>query len=373
MRERTHTVSRVLVFVSAALLIATALAAAGCAEKEASASTASAGAKKAAPAEVPAAEAAETVPRAVNVKIAPLEPTDVTEIVAANGTAEARSDIVYSAEIAGKVKALPLKIGDRVRAGQLLARIDVAMIAAQATQVDAAYDLSKSTLDRLSALETDELVSKQQMDEVRSQVTSAESQRTLIRTQLSKSAVRADRAGVVANVFVERSEFVGPGQPIAQIVDLHEMIVEAHLAETQVAGIRKGDAAEVALDALGESFAGEVEAIVPAADKDSKTFAVRVKVANPDEKILVGMSARVRIAVGELAGVLSVPQSAVLEGADGRSVYVADGGKAHKRAVKLGAVDGDRVVLVDGVKAGERLIVVGQRDLVDGQPIAVVQ
>ena len=123
------------------------------------------------------------------------------------------------------------------------------------------------------------------------------------------------------------------------------MIVEAHLAETQIAGIAKGDKADVEVDALGETFEGAVEAVVPAADKDSKTFAVRVAVKNPDEKILVGMSARVRIATGVLEGVLAVPQSAVIEGADGRSVFVAVGGKAQRRAVKLGAVDGDRVVL----------------------------
>jgi membrane fusion protein (multidrug efflux system) len=85
------------------------------------------------------------------------------------------------------------------------------------------------------------------------------------------------------------------------------------------------------------------------------------------------MSARVRISVGEIAGAIAVPQSAVLERADGRSVYVAAGGVARRRAVELGPVDGDRVVVRSGLAAGEQLIVVGHRDLVDGQPINVVR
>ncbi len=371
MRKRFRVVSRS--FVRAALATALAISLAGCGETEARAATSAATPAQGGAQKPAAGVEAVPVPKAANVQTAALAPTDVTVVVSANGSAEARSDIVYSAELAGKIEALPVRIGDRVRAGQVLARIDVSTLTAQASQVDAAYGLSKSTLDRLSALEADDLVSKQQMDEVRSQMASAESQRALIRTELSKSAVRVDKAGVVANVFVERSEYVGPGTPIAQVVDLHEMVVEAHLAETQIAGIAKGDKVDVELDALGETFEGAVEAVVPAADKDSKTFAVRVAVKNPDEKILVGMSARVRIATGELEGVLAVPQSAVIEGADGRSVFVAAGGKAQRRAVTLGAVDGDRVVLESGVAPGEALIVVGHRDLTDGQAITVVQ
>jgi len=353
---------------AAALVVSIGLFASSCAEKEANAST-----NPATPAAPPAAAAAETVPRAVNVRVSEVSPENVAVVVSANGTAEASSDIVYSAELAGKIEALPVEIGDRVRSGQMLARIDVDTLSAQASQVEATYGLSKSTLERLSALEADELVSKQQMDEVRSQMANAESQRALIRTQLGKSQVRADKAGVVANVFAERSEYVGPGTPIAQVVDLREMIVETHLAETQVAGIAKGAAATVRFDALGEEFPGVVDAVVPAADKESKTFTVRVKVENPDEKILVGMSARVRIAVRELEGVVAVPQSAVLEGEGGRSAFVAVNGKAEKRALRLGAVDGDRVVVEEGLKTGEKLIVVGHRDLADGQAITVVQ
>ena len=375
MRSPIKHASVVRAALAAALVFVLAALAAGCAQGEAQAATApeKRAATGGATADPGAKELAVPVAKAINVEVAELEPADIVEVVTANGVAQAVSDIIYSAELAGKITALSLKIGDRVRKGQLLARIDVGTLAAQATQVDAAYGLSKSTLERLSALEAEELVSKQQMDEVRSQLASAQSQRTLLRMQLSKSAVRSGRAGVVANVFAERLEFVGPGQPIIQVVDLRDMIVEAHLAETEIAGVAQGAAAEVELDALGETFAGAVEAIVPAADKDSKTFTVRVAVQNPDQKILVGMSARVRINVGKLEGVIAVPQSAVIEGKDGRSVFVAVDGKARQRAVTLGAVDGERVVIESGVAPGERLVVVGQRDVVDGQPVNVVR
>jgi membrane fusion protein, multidrug efflux system len=375
-RKRAHSASLFRTVLAAALVAALGASAVGCAEKEARASTSATADTQPTTGPIKAVTAAETelpVPRAANVEVAELEPSTVSEVISANGVAQAVSDIVYSAELSGKIEYLPVEIGDRVRKGQVIARIDFRTLSAQASQVEATYGLSKTTLERLQSLETDDLVSKQQMDEVRSQMASAESQRALIRTELAKAIVHADRPGVVANVFAERSEYVGPGAPIAQIVDLREMIVETRLAETQVGGVTKGAAAEVEVDALGKKFAGVVEAVVPAADKDSRTFTVRVKVKNPEERILVGMSARVRIAVRELKDVIAVPQSAVLEGKDGRSVFVASGGKAERRRVALGAVDGDRVVLLEGVRPGEQLVVVGHRDLTDGQAITVVR
>jgi len=349
--------------VLAALVAGLGAAGAGCAQGEANAATS----LKTMP------NPALPVAKAINVQVAELAPSNVSVVVSANGVARAVSDIVYSAELAGKIEYLPVEIGDRVRKGQVLARVDFRSLRAQASQVEASYGLSKTTLERLASLEADELVSPQQMDEVRSQMASAESQRALIRSELAKAAVRADKAGVVADVFAERSEFVGPGTPIVQVVDLRAMIIETHLAETQVAGVTKGATAEVEFDALGETVPGVVEAVVPTADRESRTFTVRVKVENAEERILVGMSARVRIAVRALENVIAVPQSAVLEGKDSRSVFVAVNGKALKRAVTLGAIDGDRVVLQDGVKPGDRLIVVGHRDLTDGQAITVVQ
>lgn len=370
-RKRTFIFRAVL---AAALLCGLGAAAVGCAESEAQASAISKTAPEGSAATGTAAsEPPLPVAKAANVQVTLLTPSTVVEIASANGVALAVSDIVYSAELAGKIEYLPVEIGDRVRKGQVLARVDFRSLRAQASQVEASYGLSKTTLERLASLEADELVSPQQMDEVRSQMASAESQRAFIRSELAKAAVRADKAGVVANVFAERSEFVGPGTPIVQVVDLREMIVETHLAETQVAGVTKGAAAEVEFDALDETVPGVVEAVVPAADRESKTFTVRVKVENADERILVGMSARVRITVRTLEDVIAVPQNAVLEGKDGRSVFVAVNGEAVKRAVSLGAVDGDRVVLRDGVKPGDQLIVVGHRDLTDGQAITVVQ
>ena len=112
---------------------------------------------------------------------------------------------------------------------------------------------------------------------------------------------------------------------------------------------------------------------MPAADQVSKTFRLRIKIKNKEMKILVGMSAKVRITTEKIENVVVVSHSSIIEEKNGRSVFVARDGKAEKRQVKLGAMEGDRVVISDGVSFGEKLIIVGQRELNDGQPIQIIR
>ena len=144
-------------------------------------------------------------------------------------------------------------------------------------------------------------------------------------------------------------------------------------AETQVPQIDRSAEVDVRIEALGKTFKGRVDTLIPTADKASKTFTLRIKIDNPDYEILIGMSAKVKIAAIEHKDIVVVPQSAVIEERDSRSVFVAKGGKAIRRKVRLGASQGENVVLTEGVEAGEDLIVVGQRDLEDGRPIRVIK
>ncbi|MDJ0765514.1 MAG: efflux RND transporter periplasmic adaptor subunit [Myxococcota bacterium] len=309
----------------------------------------------------------------VNVNIITVTPTILTEQVVAHGVTSPIREITYSAEIPGRIEHLTADIGDTVRNRQVLARIDFKTLKAQAHQADASHALAKSTYDRVASLKGEDLVSEQRVDETRSAMDNATAQQEIAQANLAKSTVRASFRGVVTAKYVEKGEYVAPGVRLYDVVDYRTVIVEAQLPETQVARI--APKAEVAVDiaALGEQFKGTVETVIPTADRMSKTFTLRVKIKNPDRKILVGMSATVRIAARVHNDVIAVPQSAVVEERDGRVVFIAEDGIAKKRIVALGPVEGDRVVVETGLAPGESLVVLGQRDLSDLQPINIVE
>jgi RND family efflux transporter MFP subunit len=189
---------------------------------------------------------------------------------------------------------------------------------------------------------------------------------------LAKSKIKATHYGIVAAKFVETSEFAGPGTPLYKIIDYRKIIVEAQIAESQVALIKKGTTVSVRINALNQNFEGTIDTVIPTADAVSKTFTTRVKIDNSDLAILVGMSARLLIKTKTYKDVLVVPQNAVIEEQGGsRNIFIAQNGKAQKRSVTLGATSKGKVIINEGISAGEKLVIMGQRDLNDGQPVNI--
>ncbi len=308
-----------------------------------------------------------------NVKVAPLKTSTLTEYIVARGVTQALHEVTYSAEIPGKLEYLSADLGDRIRIGQLLARIDFQTLKAQTDQAQSQYELAAATFERVKELRAEELISQQQFDEANSKMRAAEAQLAIAKANLAKSQIRASRRGIVSAKYVEKAEYVGPGTRLYQVVDYRTVIVEAMLAESQVAGIREDAAVEVQIAALGKRFQGKVDAIVPTADPASKTFKLRIEIDNPDLEILVGMSAVVRVTAAVHNDVLVAPQSVINESPNGRFVFVVEDGIAKKREVQLGSVEADKVVLLEGVSQGESLVIQGQRDLIDGQKIRIVK
>ena len=312
------------------------------------------------------------VPAAV-VQVSPARASRFVETITIQGHTVADSDLTYSAEVPGTVESLRLAPGQRVRRGQVLARIDYRSLRARADAARARLRLQQKTCRRLAILKKDDLVTQERVDHAEAARVSAEAANKIAVADLSKSVIRARRGGVVTKKFVESGEYVAPGTPVLQVVDLDEVVVVGQLPESQVAAVRQGAVAGVAIRALKRSVTGKVHAVLPVASPDSRTFKFRIRIRNPDHAIFVGMAATVQISLRAHEGVVVVPQDVVLEEGKTRAVYVVGpGSKAIRRPVTLGPTEADRVVLRSGIKPGERLVVLGQRDLKPGQPVKVV-
>lgn len=311
--------------------------------------------------------------RPVNVKVETVIPSSLTEYIVANGTTQAIRELTYSAEVPGRIEALSVDVGDRVRKGQILARIDFATLQAQAEQAQTSFNLAKSTYERFSKLQDEDIISRQRIDEAQSSMESAAAGVSIAEANVKKAVVRSTYSGIVGAKFAEKGEYVGPGTPLFNVVDYKTILVEARLAETQVAGIDKNAEVNVEIDALRTSYKGKVDTLIPAADKESKTFTLRIKVENPNYDILIGMSATVKLTAAERKDVIVVSQSAIIEERNERSVFVVNGDKAERRMVRIGAAQRDKVEVKEGLAAGDRLVVVGQRELEDGKSIRIVE
>jgi multidrug efflux pump subunit AcrA (membrane-fusion protein) len=184
--------------------------------------------------------------------------------------------------------------------------------------------------------------------------------------------VRSPIAGIVGRTYLDKGDAVAPQVPVALVVRMNVVEVKINVVERDIPKIKEGQTAVVRVDAHPDtSFVGKVASVSPVVDPLSRTAAAKISLGNRKGLLKPGMFARVDLVVQEKKGVVVVPVDAVL-GREEYYVFVALGGKASKRMVKLGVREKGFVEVTEGLKIGDSLIVVGQRVVDEGEEIAVV-
>ncbi len=188
--------------------------------------------------------------------------------------------------------------------------------------------------------------------------------------QLGEVVIKAPFDGVVAEVKVSTGSRVSQQTVVAQFLS-QEMEVSLSVPESMISQVKKGQSAALQLTAYpGQDFPGEVTSIAPTADKDTRTFEVKVTPTKGKELLRSGMYANVSILAQEKKNTLIAPQAAVTTQNDQPIVYVVKSDNTvEQRQVTTGLADNDRVEILAGLKAGEQVVTAGQANLVDGAKV----
>ncbi len=324
-------------------------------------------------------------------------PGDLREEVRAAGKIAPRLEVNVFAKLAGRARGVFADVGDVVREGQLLVKLEDDELAAQVRQAEAALAVAEANqraaaanledarrnLERLEFLYSQGAVPLQQLEQARlryaqaaagvpeAQVAQARAALELARLQLANTEVRAPVAGVVAARFIDPGEVAAPTQPLFTIVSIDTVFLELGVTEDVVAKIREGDEVAVRVPALGRSFTGRISFAAPAADARTRQYTVKVSLPNPERLLRPGMSGEARFVVGVRRGVLRVPASAVLTRGGEAFVYVVAGGRAAARRVEPGVLAGGYREVRSGLRPGELVVVAGQDFLSDGARVVV--
>lgn len=357
-----------------------------------------------------------------NVRVIQVKPGRFVSSLELTGTAEPWKSVTIAAELGGKLDSLRLSEGQTVKLGQMVAGVDSKALLAQRDQATAnlrlnqvqekwqqrnqtkqvslaesQYDNTASTFARQQKLYQEQVVSAQNFDNAKSNLTNAKlqlevqqisrsstvevnqeqtkvaaSNLRLANVNLAKAIVTSPISGYVNRVHVEQGEFVSPGAPIADVVQISPIKVVVGIPEREIGSIQLGQAVNVSFDAIPDvKIKGFVKFIAATADGASKTFPVQVQVPNPDLKIKGGMIGRVSFERDRESQAIVIPQDTVIDQADGRYVFIEEDGKAKKVKVELGQRDGSQVVVTSGLKGGDSVISFGQRNLINGQKINV--
>lgn len=289
---------------------------------------------------------------------------DIAQTVSANGTLNPVTLVSVGTQVSGTITDLYVDFNDRVEAGQILMRLDDALLRAALQQSEANYAsaqsalrLAQSDVERIAPLAKDGFVSQQELDrsqqalkDAQAKVAQTNAQVKKDRTNLDYAVIRSPVSGVVVSRAVDAGQTVAASFNTPELFkiarDLREMQIDAYFSEADIGQIVVGTPVSFRVDAFsGRRFAGIVKQIRlnPKNESNVVSYNVVVNVDNADQKLLPGMTAYVDIKVQEKDGVLRVPNSALRfkPSDESRVVKAAEPSSAGKSAAASPANGGD--------------------------------
>ena len=290
-------------------------------------------------------------------------------------------------EIAGLVREVKFKSGDEVKNGQVLFELNADSDIAQLHALQAAADLSATTLKRDKQQFAAQAISQAQLDGDEADLKSRKALVAQQQALVDKKTIRAPFAGKLGITAINPGQYVNPGDKLVTLQTIDTVYVDFYVPQKQLAGLSVGQKLNLSNDAYpGVTFAGKVSSISPKVDTVTRNVQVEATVPNAKRQLLPGMFANVALDQGERKQYLTLPQTAITYNPYGSTVFTlapAQGKDAAKDEhgnpalvaqqvfVTTGATRGDQVAILTGLKGGETVVTSGQLKLKNGTPAVI--
>lgn len=362
----------------------------------------------------------------IRVQVSTVAEASVVGDLTLTGTVEAENSVILTSRVMGQVEQLTVREGDRVKAGQLIAQLDVSDLQAQRNQAQAAVNVAQSAYQgaqtqvrqaeaelaeaeaeladaqvnqqRMSRLQADGAVSQSMLDQANTQVAmlqartnrmqasirqaemgigqaqaqvqQAQSGVAQMEANLAHGTVTAPFDGVVTHKQIEIGAMAGAGQPLVTLESVDRLRLSVEVPEAAIAQVRVGQPEQVRLDALNQTIAGTVSQVIPSADPVSHNFTVKVSLP-ANAEVLPGMFGRLVGLSTTERQTLQIPRSALVESTGITGVFIVQDNQAIFHPVTLGNPQGDGVEVFSGVQLGDRVILNPPAGLKENTPIEI--
>jgi RND family efflux transporter MFP subunit len=304
------------------------------------------------------------------VKTALVQARALTERLELTGAIEPTRIARMASPVDGPIIACPVREGDRVRPGQLLARLgrtkgdDAAAASARAE-----LDREELELGRIEKLVETGALPGEELDNARVKVSAAQARLARAMEKLGDYRLSAPWAGVVSRVNVAVGDFVAARATMVELFDPDTLVLRCAVPEDAAVRVKSGAPIAVTLDAHpGEAFSAKVTRIYPDIDRGTRTRTVEATIEE-DVVLAPGMFARLQLTLASIPEALTVPAEAVVRRDGEPVVFVIENGKAIARMVETGIESANRVEIVSGIQAGDKVIVAGNEKLKNGAEV----
>ena len=341
----------------------------------------------------------------VAVEVAPAMIADLEAKLSFDGTLEGRAEVDVVPDIAGRLEAVRVELGDQVKRGQAIAKVRDDDLAAQVRQAEHAYEvaratfrqrevdltLAETTLNRSQELFDEQLLARETLDDAKARAQVAAAQVDLARAQFSQNEARVDELriklgkatvrspinGFIGKRYVDAGAFASTNAPIVSVVDIAQVKLVANISEREFNRLQTGIQTRITVDAYpGEIFIGKLARLSPVLDPRTRMAEVEVEVANENFRLRPGMYAHVEMTTEYRKDSVVLPREALVGVGETAGVFVIQrdpsGDVARFVSVKAGLQDGDRVEILEGISEGQYAVTTGASGLTDGDVVTVL-
>ena len=304
-------------------------------------------------------------------------PVGVQVIVEVNGIVsntypgylEEGQSVEMAFKYGGTLQQLNVKQGSHVRKGQMLARVSSPQMESTQRSAQATLEQAQDAYERLKKVHDNGSLPEIKWREMVANLEKAQSALDLADAMLADNTLKAPFDGTIASINAEIGENITPLKPVIRLINTKGMAVKISVPENEIGKVQVGDTAEVVIPALGDKrLSGKVIEKSMTASLLTHSYPVKVLIEQPDEELAPGMIGKVVLRADVSKGII-VPANAVLINQEGKFVWVAEDGRATRRAITLSGYSGSGVVVSEGLKVGDIVIVKGYQKVSEGMKV----
>ena len=298
--------------------------------------------------------------------------TTLHEVIGGSGTMGESRDAFLTNRVVAKVLKVPVEVGNVVKPGDLLAQMDDTLFRSAVDHARIDRDHTAAQLQRMLALQAKGFASAVEVEQARTADAAAEEALVQAEFNLTNTKIVSSAPAIVLSRNINPDEITSVGSPAFKLGIIDPIYMDAQVTEEKIGSIRMGMEGEVSTDGFpGVIFKGKVVKVDGSVNDLTRTFGVYLSIANPDERLIPGITGYARIENNHMA--LAVPSTAVIDPlGDHASVFIAgDDNRAHIRIIRRGLMAGGLTELLDGAQEGEQVVTVGLLELHDNDRLFV--
>lgn len=292
------------------------------------------------------------------------------------GNVDVKRNALLVAESPGNVLSINVSEGQNVSKGQVLVKLDDALVKRNIDEVETSYELAKSLFERQERLWKENIGSEVQYLEAKNRKESLESTLATLQEQLTKTTIRAPFSGVVEEIMLKVGEMAGGGVPVARVLDLSEFHIEAEVPESYAMNLKEGNEVEVIFPGV-DTLKATITTVGSFINPNNRTFRILVDVKAQNGRFKPNQLTILRINDLSFPDAVILPSNVIQQDAQGNDfVFVAEDtddrfAKVHKTSIKTGKSYLDKTHVVSGLTGNERIVNRGSRSIRDNQEIEI--